>query len=81
LRDSRAAEYKSKRVAVAVARTKLNLRKPFAKERLPVGTKITITITAPNMIGKRITYTVRKRAVPKVSTRCLPPGGKASRCV
>jgi WD40 repeat protein len=73
--------YKSKRVAVAVARAKLNLRKPFAKKRLPVGTKITITITAPNMIGKRFSYTVRKRAVPKVSTRCLPPGGKASRCV
>jgi hypothetical protein len=73
--------YKSKRVTSSFARAKLNLLKPFKKKKLPVGTKITVTVTAPNAIGKRISFTVRKRAVPQVGTLCLPPGGKPGKCV
>jgi hypothetical protein len=29
-----------------------------------VGTRVRITITAPGFIGKRITYTIRKRKLP-----------------
>ena len=72
--------YKRKRFTTSGARAKLNLRKPFAKTRLPVGTKITITISAPNFIGKQIQYTVRKRKIPKSRVRCIPPGGKARSC-
>ena len=72
--------YKSKRFRTPSARAKLNLRKPFAKRRIPVGTKITITISAPGFITKRIQYAVRKRRIPKSSVRCIPPGGKLGSC-
>ena len=72
--------YKRKRFTTSGARARLNLRKPFAKKRVPVGAKITITITAPGFIGKQITYTVRKRKRPKSRVRCIPPGGKAGSC-
>ena len=48
--------YKSKRFTTSGARAKLNLRKPFAKKKIPVGTKLTITITATGFLGKKITY-------------------------
>jgi hypothetical protein len=79
--QKRACPYKSRRVTTAVPRATLNLVKPFRKRRLPVGTKVTITITVPGQIGKQIRYTVRRRAVPKVSTLCIPPGGSPGRCV
>ena len=57
--------YKSKRFTPPVARAKLNLRKPFKKKKIPAGTKITITITAPGFTRQEITYTMRKGKVPK----------------
>jgi hypothetical protein len=59
---------------------RVNLVKPYKKKKLPVGTKLTITITTTGAIGKRFTFTVRKRKVPKLKLRCLPPGRKATRC-
>jgi len=59
---------------------RVNLVKPYKKKKLPVGTKLTITITTTGAIGKRFTFTVRKRKVPKLTLRCLPPGRKATRC-
>ena len=55
---------KTKTYKTAKAKRKLNLIKQFRKRKLKVGTNITITITAPNFIGKRITYTIRKRKLP-----------------
>jgi hypothetical protein len=72
--------YKRKRFTTSGGRASLNLRKPFAKRKVPVGTKITITIVAPGSIGKQITYTTRKRKLPKSRVLCLPPGGKPSSC-
>ena len=72
--------YKSKRFTTSGARAKLNLRKPFAKKRMPVGTKITITITAPGFLGKQIQYTTRSGKIPKSRVRCLSAGGKAGSC-
>ena len=63
--------YKSKRFTTSGARATLNLRKPFAKKKIPVGTKITITITAPGFLGKRIQYTMREAQDPQVA-RALP---------
>jgi len=72
--------YKSRTVKTATARTRLNLLKPFRKKKLPVGTRVTITITAPGAIGKRFTYTMRRRKTPKRTRLCIPPGGKAGKC-
>ena len=74
--------YKKKTFTTAVPRTKLNLLKPFKKKKLQPGTKITITITVPNQIGKQFSYTMRKGKVPKkVPFLCIPPGGKPGRCI
>jgi hypothetical protein len=72
--------YRSKRFTVSGGRAQLNLRKPFAKKKVPVGTKITITIAAPNSIGKQIQFTIRARKLPKSRVLCVPPGGKPSAC-
>ena len=72
--------YKSKRFTTSGARAKLNLRKPFAKKKIPVGTKITITITAPGFLGKKITYTIRARKLPKSRVQCLSASGRAGSC-
>jgi hypothetical protein len=72
--------YKSRTAKTATARAKLNLLKPFRKKKLPVGTRLTITITAPGAIGKRFTYTTRRRKAPKRTRLCIPPGGKAGKC-
>jgi hypothetical protein len=55
---------KAKTYKTTKAKRRLNLIKPFRKRRLKVGTKVRITITAPGFIGKRITYTIRKRKLP-----------------
>lgn len=55
---------KAKTYKTTKAKRKLNLIKQFRKRRLKVGTKVRITITAPGFIGKRITYTIRKRKLP-----------------
>ena len=73
--------YTSRTLATTFPRAKLNLLKPFKKKKLPVGTRVTIAISAPGFIGKRFTYTMRKRKRPKVSRLCIPPGGKPARCV
>ena len=50
----------------------------FKKRKLPVGTRITITVTAPSTIGKVVTYTTRKSKAPRSTVRCLPPGATAA---
>lgn len=57
---------KTKTYKTARAKRRLTLTKHFRKRRLKVGTKVTITITAPGFIGKRITFTIRKRKLPAV---------------
>ena len=71
---------KSRTINSASAKTRVNLLKPYRKKKLPAGTKLTITITTPGAIGKRFTFTVRKRKVPRLQVRCIPPGGKAGKC-
>ena len=46
----------------------------LVRKPLKVGTKITITATAPGTIGAVKTLTIRSRRAPAVKTRCLPPG-------
>ena len=63
------------------ARRTLNLRKPFAKKRLPHGTKVVIRITAPRFRGKRITFTTRKGKRPSSRVQCFNASGKIGSCV
>ncbi len=74
--------YKSRSVTTTFARAKLDLKKPFGKLKLPVKTKITITITNRNFIGNVFKYTIRKRVLPSSKTLCLPAGaGSPGKCV
>jgi hypothetical protein len=71
---------KARTIKKKFAASRVNLIKPYRKKKLPVGTKLTVTITTSGAIGKRFTFTVRKRRVPKLTLRCLPPGGGVKRC-
>lgn len=68
--------FKSRTVSSRKAKSKLELGKPFAGRKLPVGTKLKITITAPGLVGKVFTYTVRKNLKPASKLQCLAPGAK-----
>ena len=72
--------YRRKRFNTSSARASLNLVSPFRKRRLPVGTKITVTIAAPGFIGKQVRYTIRKGKRPRAQVFCVPPGGRAGAC-
>jgi hypothetical protein len=72
---------KAKHYPTTAARRTLNLRKPFAKKKLPHGTKIVVTITAPGFRGKRITFTTRRGKRPSSRVRCFNASGKLGSCV
>jgi Bacterial Ig domain len=72
--------YKKKTFKSVRAKSKLKLHKPFKKKKLPVGTRVTVTITATGFIGKQFTYTMRKSKRPKAKRLCIPPGGKPGKC-
>ena len=80
--QKKSCPYKSKTFKTTAARAKLNLLKPFRKKKVPGGTRLTITMTAPGFIGKRFTFTTRNgRKTPKPPKRqCIPPGGKPGKC-
>ena len=66
--------YKKKSFKAPAGKNQVNLAKQFRKKKLPVGTRITITITAPGFIGKKFVYTIRNRKIPKLKLTCLTPG-------
>jgi hypothetical protein len=72
---------KARRVTTTFPRARLDLVKPFRKRKLPVGTRITVSIAVPGAIGKVVTLTIRKRALPSARTQCRPPGGRPAACV
>ncbi|HEX4669255.1 MAG TPA: hypothetical protein VH275_04690 [Solirubrobacterales bacterium] len=68
---------KSKTYKVKKATRKLDLSKPFLDTKVPVGTKITVTITAPGFTGKRFPYVMRPSKAPKVPKPvCILTSGK-----
>jgi len=74
--------YKSRKVTTTFARASLDLAKPFKRRRLPVKATIEVRITGAGFIGKAIKFTIRRRALPRVSTLCVPPGARSpSKCV
>ena len=71
--------YKSKRFTTSGARAKLNLRKPFRKKKIPVGTKITITVTAAGLLGKRFTvHDAQAARCPKSRVRASRPAARSA---
>ena len=56
-------------------RQSVSLDGSFKKRKLPVGTVITVTVSAPSTIGKYIQFTTRKKKAPSRKLLCLPPGG------
>ena len=63
---------KAKTYRTTKAKRKLNLIKQVRKRRLKVGTRVRITITAPGFIGKRITFTIRRRKLPSAKLVLRP---------
>jgi hypothetical protein len=78
--QKKSCPYKSKSVTVPHARTRLGLLKPFRKKKLPGGTRLIITITAPNAIGKQFSFTMRNHKAVRRKRLCIPPGGTPGRC-
>jgi hypothetical protein len=73
--------FKSRRFA-AGSRGTASATKAFAKSKLRIGTVLEVRITKPDAIGRVVTFTLKKRAVPKPVVRCLPVGATKpqSRC-
>jgi Lactonase, 7-bladed beta-propeller len=61
------------------ARGTVSLAKRFVGVDLPIGARITIVVTKPRAVGAVKILTMRPRKAPKVTTRCLPAGGKKPR--
>jgi Putative metal-binding motif len=51
----------------------------LVRRRLRPRTVLEVRITAPSMIGKVVRYPVRRRAIPRGRTLCLPPGASKPR--
>lgn len=69
----KARTFKKKR-----ARGTVNLKR-FVNVRLPVGSRLSVTVTKSHTIGTAKLMRIRSRAAPKVSTRCLKPGSSKLR--
>ncbi|MEA2408042.1 MAG: hypothetical protein QOE69_2161, partial [Thermoleophilaceae bacterium] len=51
----------------------------FMRRRLRPGTRLTVIVTAPRLIGKAVTFTIRRGKRPKVKTQCTAPGSATPR--
>ena len=52
----------------------VDLTSLFGARHLPIGAQLTVSIVAPNTIGKVYTFKVRTGQQPKVKVTCLAPG-------
>jgi hypothetical protein len=60
-------------------RGSVNLKSRLVGVDLPVGARITITVTKRGMIGSAKLMTIRSRQAPKIASRCLRPGSNKLR--
>jgi hypothetical protein len=58
---------------------KIVLHRPFRNRRLQPGTRLTVTITASQAIGRTYTYTVKRGAPPDTRIVCRAPGARKGR--
>jgi 6-phosphogluconolactonase (cycloisomerase 2 family) len=71
----RACPFKRKSARPKADGATVDLRLLFGRhDRLRVGVRVQIRITAPGAIGKVVTYTMRRSKLPKSVARCLPVG-------
>ena len=76
----RSCAFKTKRLRATKPRQKLSFTKLFKKRRLAPKTVVTLTVSAPGTIGRKVTVTIRKGNTPQRKTVCLDPGGKTLAC-
>ncbi len=63
------------------ATKKVSLVSTFKRKTTFVpNTKLTVTVTAPELIGKGIEYTIRAGKAPKTRSLCVTPGHTATAC-
>ena len=70
---------KTKRVTVKSVLTRVTLHRPFRRARLRPGTRLTVTITAAETIGRTYTYVVKRGEAPASTVTCRAPGQKRGR--
>ena len=68
----------TKRFKMTSARQRLRLTRLFRRP-MAAGTRITISITHPAWIGKRVVFVLRRAGTPKTTHLCLPVGSSVSR--
>jgi Ca2+-binding RTX toxin-like protein len=77
----RSCAFKSKTLKFAGGKPQHKLLGLLKKRRLAVGTVLRVQVTAPNMVGKFIAFTIKKKAVGKAAGCLSATTGKAVACV
>jgi len=76
-----ACPFKRYSKSFAKGRSTLNLLSQFKKRRFSKGVTVQLRITAPDVIGKVVTFTTRRGSLPKQKSQCITPGkSKPSAC-
>ncbi len=70
---------RTRRVRVRSVLSRVVLHRPFRRVRLRPGTRLQVTITAAETIGRTYTYTVVKGESPKSTIVCRAPGQRRGR--
>jgi hypothetical protein len=70
---------RTRRFTVRSVLQRVTLHRPFRRSRLRPGTKLTVTITAAETIGRTYSYVVKRGAAPETKVTCRPPGQRRSR--
>ena len=70
---------RTRRVRVRSVLSRVVLHRPFRGARLRPGTRLQVTITAAETIGRTYTYTVKRGAAPDSTIVCRAPGQRRGR--
>jgi hypothetical protein len=71
--------FKSKMLTSSKGGT-LALTSFFKKRKLAAGTAVAVVVTAPSMLGRQVTYKIRKGKKPTTKITCLNSAGKTQAC-
>jgi Putative metal-binding motif len=70
---------RTRRVTVRTVLTRVTLHRPFRRARLRPGTRLTVTITAAETIGRTYSYVVKRGEAPASTVTCRAPGQRRGR--
>ena len=70
---------RTRRFTVRSVLQRVTLNRPFRGKRLRPGTKLTVTITAAQTIGRTYSYVVKRGEAPASTVTCRAPGARRSR--